>query len=117
MKSWMTHDDVVLSNLSSMIINRNLLKVKLTKEEISDQQFEQLKRKTKEKYDLSANEVEYFVYKSTVSNQAYDSSNESIKILLKNGKVIEATEASDHLNLKVLSQPVKKYFVCYPKEL
>ena len=36
MKSWMTHDDVVLSNLSKMIINRELLKVKLTKEAISD---------------------------------------------------------------------------------
>lgn len=117
MKSWIDHDDVVLSNLSSMIINRNLLKVKLTKEEVSDEKFQKLQQKTKEKYDLSDHEVNYFVYKSTVSNQAYDSLKEGIKILSKNGKVIEATKASDHLNLQVLSKPVKKYFVCYPKEL
>ena len=117
MKSWIDHDDVVLSNLSSMIINRNLLKVKLTKDEVSYEKFQKLQQKTKEKFGLSDHEVNYFVYKSTVSNQAYNSSKEGIKILSKKGKVIEATEASDHLNLKVLSKPVKKYFVCYPKEL
>ena len=117
MKTWIDHDDVVLSNLSSMIINRNLLKIKLTKEAVSDDKFKELQQQTKTKYSLSDHEVDYFVYQSTVSNQAYNSSNEGIKILLKNGRVIEATEASDHLNLKVLSKPVKKYFVCYPKEL
>ena len=116
MKSWMTHDDVVLSNLSKMIINRELLKIKLTKEVISDPDFEQLKLKTKEKYSLSNHEVGYFVFKSTVSNQAYDSQKSGIKILLKTQEVIDVAEASDHLNLKALSKPVKKYFVCYPKD-
>ena len=116
MKSWMTHDDVVLSNLSKMIINRDLLKVRLTKEAISDSDFEQLKLKTKEKYSLSDHETGYFVFKSTVSNQAYDSQKSGIKILLKTQEVIDVAEASDHLNLKALSKPVKKYFVCYPKD-
>ena len=116
MKSWMTHDDVVLSNLSKMIINRELLKVKLTKEAISDEDFEKLKQQTKEKYNLSDHEVGYFVFKSAVSNQAYDNQNSGIKILLKTEEVIDVAEASDHLNLKALSKPVKKYFVCYPKD-
>ena len=116
MKSWMTHDDVVLSNLSKMIIDRELLKVRLTKEAISDSDFEQLKLKTKEKYSLSDHEAGYFVFKSTVSNQAYDSQKSGIKILLKTQEVIDVAEASDHLNLKALSKPVKKYFVCYPKD-
>ncbi|PHS08807.1 MAG: phosphohydrolase [Kordia sp.] len=115
MKSWMTHDDAVLSNLSKMIINRELLKIKLTKEPISDVDFENLKQQTKEKYNLSDHEVNYFVYQSTVSNQAYDTQKSGIKILLKTEEVIDVAEASDHLNLKALSKPVKKYFVCYPK--
>jgi len=117
MKSWMNHDDVVLSNLSKMIIDRKLLKIELTNSEMSDADFELLQLKIKNKYSLSDNEVAYFVFKSTVSNQAYDSDKEGIKILLKGGEVVDATEASDHLNLKTLSKPVKKYFVCYPKEL
>jgi HD superfamily phosphohydrolase len=116
MKSWMTHDDVVLSNLSKMIINRELLKVKLTKEAIPDEDFEKLKQQAKEKYNLSDHEVGYFVFQSTVSNQAYDTQKSGIKILLKTKEVIDVAEASDHLNLKALSKPVKKYFVCYPKD-
>jgi len=116
MKSWMNHDDVVLSNLSKMIINRELLKIKLTKEVISDFEFKKLKLQTKEKYNLSDHEVGYFVFQSTVSNQAYDSQKSGIKILLKTEEVIDVAEASDHLNLKALSKPVKKYFVCYPKD-
>lgn len=117
MKSWVTHEDVVLSNLSRMIINRNLLKIKLTNIEISTAEFAALEQKTKQKYKLSDNEVSYFVFKSAVSNQAYSSAKEGIKILSKTGDVSDVSEASDHLNLKVLSKPVKKYFVCYPKEL
>lgn len=116
MKSWMTHDDEVLSNLSKMIINRELLKIKLTKEAISDEDFDKLKQQAKEKYNLSNHEVGYFVFQSTVSNQAYDTQKSGIKILLKTTEVIDVAEASDHLNLKALSKPVKKYFVCYPKD-
>lgn len=116
MKCWMNHDDVVLSNLSKMIINRELLKVKLTKEPISKFEFEQLKKITKNKFNLTDSEVDYFVFKSSVSNQAYNAEESGIKILLKTEEVIDVAEASDHLNLKALSKPVKKYFVCYPKD-
>jgi uncharacterized protein len=116
MKTWIDHDDVVLSNLSKMIINRDLLKVKLAKEPISDFEYDKLRTKAKVKFNLTDSEVNYFVFKSSVSNQAYNTEESGIKILLKTGEVIDVTEASDHLNLKALSKPVKKYFVCYPKD-
>lgn len=117
LKSWMAHDDVVLSNLSKMIINRDLLKITLSTSEMTSVEFEQLQNKAKQKYDLSDEEVSYFVFKSTVVNQAYNKDKEGIRIWLKNNEVVDVTDASDHLNLKALSSPVKKYFVCYPKDL
>lgn len=117
MKSWMDHEDIVLSKLCTMIINRNLLKVKLTETEISEDDFNKRKEKVKKKFGLSEEEVVYFVFKSSVSNQAYDNKKTGIQILMKNGRVLDVAEASDHLNLKTLSKPVKKYFVCYPKEI
>ncbi|MFD0962392.1 HD domain-containing protein [Pseudofulvibacter geojedonensis] len=117
MKSWMSHEDVVLSNLCKMIINRDLLKISISSKSISKEDFNKLKEVTKKKYDLEDYEVEYFVFKSSVSNQAYDSDKTAINLLMKNGDVIDVTDASDHLNLKTLAKPVKKYFVCYPKEL
>ncbi len=115
MKSWMNHKDVVLSNLSTMLINRDLLKVRLTNIKISDTEFEKLKNQAKQKYNLSNEEVNYFVFRSSVSNTAYYDQQSGIKIQLKNGSVIDVSEASDHLNLKALTKTVKKYFVCYPK--
>ena len=91
MKAWMTHDDVVLSNLSKMIINRELLKIKLTKEAVSDEDFKKLKAQAKEKYNLSDHEVGYFVFQSTVSNQAYDTTKPGINIIMKNTSVIDVT--------------------------
>lgn len=49
MKSWMHHDDVVLSNLCKMIINRNLLKITLSTSPISEADFNKLKEDTKQK--------------------------------------------------------------------
>ncbi len=116
MKSWMSHDDIVLSNLSKMIINRDLLKVKLSNEPIPDSFFNALQDKAKLKYGLNDEYLDFFVFKSTVTNQAYSSKGSGIKILMKSKKVLDVAEASDHLNLKALSKPVKKYFVCYPKD-
>jgi len=115
MKTWINHEDKVLSNLSKMLIDRDLLKIQLTSEKISDIDFQGLILKTKERFDLSDEEVAYFVFQSSVSNTAYSAEDSGIKILMKDDSVIEVSEASDHLNLKVLTKTVKKYFVCYPK--
>ena len=38
-------------------------------------------------------------------------------LLYKDGTLKDISEASDQLNISVLSQPVVKHFICYPKEL
>ena len=40
---------------------------------------------------------------------------EQIKILYHGGSLKDITEASDMLDVSVLSKTVKKYFLCYPK--
>ena len=64
--------------------------------------------------DLSEEETDYFVINEKIDNKAYSSAAESIKILFKDGTVKDAATASDHLNLRTLSQAVEKHFVCYP---
>jgi uncharacterized protein len=41
----------------------------------------------------------------------------NIWILQKNGTISDIAEISDQLNIRVLSNPVKKYYICYPKEI
>jgi HD superfamily phosphohydrolase len=115
MKEWQDHEDFVLSNLCSMIINRDLLKVKIKKKKPSAEKLEKRRLSLQEKENISAEEAGYFVFSGEVTNTAYKSENNNINILHKNGKISDVAKASDQLNLKALSKTVVKYYMCYPK--
>ena len=51
-----------------------------------------------------------------IFNQAYDATKNNIKILNKDGNIKDIIEASDHLNIRALSNPIYKYYICYPKK-
>ncbi|MBO2545003.1 HD domain-containing protein [Salegentibacter sp. BDJ18] len=115
MKEWQYHSDFVLSNLCNMIINRDLLKVKIKKKKPSVEKLEKRRIALQEKESISAEEADYFVFSGEVTNTAYKSENNNINILHKNGKISDVAKASDQLNLKALSKTVVKYYICYPK--
>lgn len=117
LKNWQFHDDFILSSLSKMIINRDLLKIKLSSDKFPKVELEKLTDKLLENNLISKNEVDYFVFKGKIKNQAYDKAAEPIRILKKDQTIEDVVEASDQLNLKALSKPVTKYFICYPKQL
>ena len=114
-KQWTLHDDIVLSELSKMIIDRKLPKIIIQNEKFSDDFINTVIAKVERKYKLSAIELDYFVFNGTLFNQAYDSNKDQIKLLSKDGKLNDIAKASDHLNIQSLSNKVIKYFICYPK--
>lgn len=116
MKHWQYHDDFVLSNLCEMIINRNLLKIKLKNKIIKKRSLEKHRQNLIDAYNISQAEADYFVFTGSISNQAYQLKHQNINILYKSGKIEDIVKASDQLNLKALSKPVTKYYICYPKE-
>ncbi|XMO86181.1 HD domain-containing protein [Algibacter sp. AS12] len=115
MKEWQYHDDFVLSHLCEMIINRNLLKVKLKNKEIKANSLKKHIDLIMKKFNISKEEAKYFVFQGSISNQAYQLNTKRINILHKSGKIQDIVKASDQLNLKALSKPVTKYYICYPK--
>ena len=68
------------------------------------------------KYNITEAEATYFVFTGEISNQAYMLKTQNINILHKSGKIEDIAKASDQFNLKALSKPVTKYYICYPKE-
>jgi HD superfamily phosphohydrolase len=114
-KEWQNHEDFVLSNLCGMIINRELLSIKIKNKKIKSVNFNKHVDKLIDTYNISKSEAAYFVFKGEISNQAYQRNSQQINIQLKTGKVVEIIRASDHLNLKVLSKPVTKFYMCFPK--
>jgi HD superfamily phosphohydrolase len=115
MKAWQYHDDFVLRNLCDMIINRDLLKIKFKSKPIPSEELKDHINALTEKYNISKIEAEYFVFSGEITNQAYKLKKQGINILLKSGKTKDIVKASDHLNIKALSKPVTKYYMCYPK--
>jgi uncharacterized protein len=115
-KEWQSHSDPVLSRLSQNLINRKLFRVKLTDKPASKKFQEKMLRKITEQITRDKLLSPYLLMTGEITNSAYNRHTENIKILLKNGKVKDMGKASD-INLSVLTKTVRKYFVCYPKEL
>ena len=117
LKAWQYHDDFILSSLSKMIINRDLLKIKLSSEKFSADEIQKLMEQFSKESDISPQDVHYFIFKGKIKNQAYSKDAEPIRIWKKDKTIEDVAEASDQLNLKALSKPVTKYYLCYPKQL
>jgi len=116
MKDWQYHEDFVLRNLCEMLINRDLLKVKLKNKPINGSELIAHSNALMDKHNISKVEADYFVFHGEITNQAYQNKKQQINILLKSGKVKDIVKASDQLNLKALSKPITKYYMCYPKK-
>jgi HD superfamily phosphohydrolase len=117
LKSWQKQDDFILSSLSKMIINRDLLKIKLSEEKAPPEELQALKERFALENNVSLAETNYFIFKGKIKNQAYSKEAEPIRILKKDKTIEDVVEASDQLNLKSLSKFVTKYYMCFPKQL
>jgi HD superfamily phosphohydrolase len=117
LKSWQKHNDFILSSLSKMIINRDLLKIKLSEEKVPTEELQMLKERFASNYNITLTEANYFIFKGKIKNQAYSKEAEPIRILKKDKTIEDVVEASDQLNLKTLSKFVTKYYLCFPKQL
>lgn len=116
-KAWQFHDDFVLSSLSKMIINRDLLKIIVLDEKVDKEKLYQYKSKLLSLYSISEKEANYFVFKGKLKNQAYNKESEPIRILKKDGSIENLVDSSDQLQVKALSKSVTKYYICFPKVL
>ena len=117
LKVWCNHPDIILSELSKSLVYRRLFKIELQNEKFPDEYLHKIRIQTAKKFNIKDDEIEYFVFSDITSNYAYDPHGGKIKILYKDGKICDIAEASDQLNISVLSKPVTKYFICYPKTI
>ncbi|MEL4308417.1 HD domain-containing protein [Joostella sp. CR20] len=116
MKEWQYHKDFVLSNLCKILLERDLLKIKFKKKPIKALKIQTHIEEFIKEYNVTEEEAKYFVFSGLVENQAYNLDKQNIHILMKSGKIVDVTKASDQFNLKALSKPVTKYYMCYPKK-
>lgn len=115
-KQWQYHSDRILSYLATSLINRKLFRIKVQDRPIPEKKLARIRESIVEHFQVEPADMGYFMVHDSITNSAYLADASRINILQKNGKICDINEASD-INLSGLSLTVRKYFVCYPKEL
>ena len=116
LKVWQHSDDFVLQALSTKLVQRELFKIQIFNEPPSEKLLEERIKAVALKNNLSDHEAQYFVMTGEAANRAYSQSGDIIWIKLKNGRVCNAGEVSEHLSLAPITREVRKWFVAGPQE-
>ncbi|PKP21916.1 MAG: phosphohydrolase [Bacteroidetes bacterium HGW-Bacteroidetes-21] len=114
-KVWQSSNDIVLSTLCKMLMERRLLKIEMQRNSFNKDIVTQQKKEVAQHMKISEEDAEYFVFTEKTTHYAYNPDDERINILHKNDDLQDISEASDILNISVLSKNVIKHFFCYPK--
>jgi uncharacterized protein len=115
-KLWTNSDDAVLSMLCQRFMERNLFKIEMQNEPFPAGRIEEYKKRIAKEWGITSDDAAYFVFADSAKNYTYSVEDDRINVIFKSGKLVDIAEASDMLNLQVLSKKVVKYFFCYPKE-
>jgi uncharacterized protein len=113
LKVWCRHSDKILSTLSEGIINRHIFKVEITDHPVDKNRINELKQQIADKLNISMEDTRYFIAIHNIERNMYDPADDSIDIIYKDGTIKNIADASDMLNISLLSKKVKKYYLCF----
>jgi len=113
LKNWMRYLDPVLSGLSTMLINRRLLKARLQARPFDQGIVDGYLQLAMDRLHVSKQEAEYFVFTGEHTNTTYNPADEKINILFRDGTVRDISLVDNALIHQSLSTEVKKFYICY----
>ena len=114
-KVWMNHEDKILSILSKDLINRNIFKVEIHENSLPEDQIIVIQNILSEKAGVSFEDAKYLMSVSAIQKDMYNINDDHISILHKDGTIEDITEASEILNITLLSKQIRKYYLCYQR--
>ncbi len=97
-KHWQHSDDEILSTLCKNMVNRRLPAIRFSNEPFPEP------------------EPSYFEGTGRLRNRSYDFNDQEIKVLYKDGRCVDISEASDQLDRHFLEKQVTKYYYYHPKK-
>ena len=112
-KEWAKSDDAVLSLLARNVVARRPFKVEVHDTPIPPERIAEIEEQLMAKTGISSDEVKYLYRASTISKDMYDVNDDHINILYKDGTLKDIAEASEILNVSLLSKKIRKYYLCY----
>jgi len=112
-KNWTTHSDTILSVLCRSLVDRRLLKVKFQAEPFTDGYVTALRNNICSKLNIRSEDAAYLVFTGEAINTTYNTKEEKINILFKDGSIKDISEVDNALIQYNLSGPMKKFYICY----
>ena len=116
MKAWKHHEDIILATLATDMLNRKIFKVIVNETPFTEEDITNVSTPIATAMGISnENAKEYMIHVSSIGKDMYDVNDDSITILYKDGHVKDISEASELLNVQLLSKKITKYFLCYQR--
>lgn len=115
LKVWATSKDKILALLASDMINRRIFRVEVRDEPVSDDEIADIRRTIAEKVGIDEADSDYLLSVNTIEKDMYDINDDHISILYKDGTIKDIAEASELLNVDLLSKKIRKYYLCYQR--
>ena len=113
-KKWTFHSDKVLSVLCKGIVNRQLLKVKYSGTVIDSEIVEEKTGLAMQYFNINKEEAKSLVFTGETGNRTYDTHDEHINILFKDGTIKNISQVDNALINQTLFGTVKKFYICFP---
>lgn len=115
LKVWTGSKDKVLSILSSDILNRNLFKVEITGTPTEEGHINEVRTRLAARFGVSYEDAGYLMSVDTIQKDMYDVNDDQISIIFKDNTVKDISEASEVMNIALLSKKIRKYYLCYQR--
>lgn len=116
LKVWKHHEDVILSTLSADMVERRIFKVEVYDEPIPEERIDTISKEISSKMGISINDAKtYMMNVSEIQKDMYDTNDDSITILYKDDVTKDISDASELLNVQLLSKKIRKYYLCYQR--
>ena len=115
MKAWKHADDCILATLATDMTDRHLFKVEVTEERPSQEYMDDIARRIARQMDIPLADTKYLMTLTEIGKDMYNPEDDSIGILYKDGTVKDIADASEILNVQLLSKKIRKYYLCYQR--
>ena len=115
LKVWRHHDDKILATLATDLVDRKLFKVEVTETPPTEEYLTEIRQRISAAMGIPKEDTCYMMSLTEIGKDMYNPEDDSIGILYKDGTVRDIAEASEILNVQLLSKKIRKYYLCFQR--
>jgi hypothetical protein len=115
MKVWRHASDKILATLATDMLDRHIFKVEVYESPVPPERIARQQELIADKMGIDIADAHYLMSVDTIQKDMYSTDDDSIDILYKDGSIRDISEASELLNVQLLSKKVQKHFFCYQR--